>query len=854
MSSDHIGPDDIGPDDLGPDHPIWRRSRRWPFVLLGFAAVLVIALTWAGTYANAAWYASVGYSDVHSTVTLTRAGLFAVTVVTVATAMTVCILIASRRRPTDAGAGSWVERYRAYAEPVRMWIWICLTVIASLALGVSETGRWRDLLLWWQGGSFGIDDPWFHHDVGFYVFTLPWLHDVIDFGLTIGLLALATSVAAHYFYGGITISPTISWTRTAQRQLAALASFTLLFKAGDYWLARYDTVHADGPYAAGLGYVDQHATEPGRQILTYAALICAALLAWQWRRPRWRTPMVAVILLFISSVALTLVWPAILQSSVVRSDPIAHERDNLTDAIAATRAAYGLDHLSTGKLTADSASVATLPILDPGLLQKEIKAGTAASPSTPELDRYVVDGTTRPVLVSMLQRGATGSVVAAYADSSDRAGKARPLTSWAQNDDHQDLASVDNPLYIGPDIVGGLVRTGTTPGVDLVGLNRVAYALANGDLGLLSERGTYALRLDPVQRAARIAPWLQLDRHPYLTVVGGRALWVIDGYTVTGNYPGSSVESWSGMTGDGTPGSSSAYDSVNYVRDAVKVTVDAQDGSVRLYEWDTDPILRAWEGIFPGLVHARSEIPAELLAHLRYPTDLFAAQRFQAQAYATATPESLLASQDTVIPTVGDGTALAAPQRAFVNGVWSVLSPMSASNGHDLAAVLVANSDATSAEYGQLQWLTPSASTPGPATVNAIMRADPHVRTMIASFHTSSTARWGALELVPTSTGPVWASALYGVSSNPNTAPNLAGVVVDVGGSVGVGSTIEAAVSAAHKDGAGRAETAAALIREANDLLAKARDDTLSPTDRDALVQQAQSKLSAAAALLASTK
>jgi hypothetical protein len=854
MSSDHIGPDDLGPEDIGSDHPVWRRSRRWPFVLLGMATLLAIALTWAGTYANAAWFASVGYGDVHATVTLTRAGLFGVTVLSVAATMTGCILIASRRRPTQVGSGSWVERYRAYAEPVRMWIWICLTVIASLALGVNETGRWRDLLLWWQGGSFGVDDPWFHHDVGFYVFTLPWLHDVIDFGLTIGLLALATSIAAHYFYGGITISPSISWTRTAQRQIAALAAFTLLFKAGDYWLARYDTVHAGGPYATGLGYVDQHATEPGRQILTYAALICAALLAWQWRRPRWRTPMVAVVLLFISSVTLTLIWPAILQSSVVRADPIAHERDNLTDSIAATRAAYGLDHLSTGRLAGDATSVATVPILDAGLLQQATKAETAATPSIPELDRYLVDGRVRPVLASMLQRGNLGSFVAAYADSSDRSGKARVVTSWAQNDLHHDLASVDNPLYIGPSAVGGLVRDGTAPGVELQGITRVAYALANGDLGLLSESGSYALRLDPVDRASRIAPWLQMDQHPYLTIVGGRALWVIDGYTVTGNYPGSAVESWSGMTGDGTPGSSSAYDPVNYVRDAVKVTVDAQDGSVRLYEWDADPILHAWEGIFPGLVHARSEIPAELLTHLRYPTDLFSAQRFQAQTYATATPQTLLASQNTLIPSVGDGTALAAPQRTFVNGVWSILSPMSAADGHDLAAVLVANSDATSGSYGQLQWLTPAASTPGPATVNAIMRADPHVRALVSSFRTSSTARWGPLTLVPTSGGPIWAAALYGVSSDPDTPPDLAGVVADIGGSVGVGPTIEQALTAAHKDSATRSQTAAALIREANELLVKSLDDTLSPTDRNAYVQQAQSKLSAAAALLASTK
>lgn len=844
-------------EDIEPEQPTWRRSRRWPFLLLGLAVLLVLALAWAGTYASAAWFDSVGYGDVYSTLTLTKAGLFGGTALLVAVTMATSILIASRHRPAEMIGGSWVERYRAYAEPVRLWIWICITVIAALALGVAETGRWRDLLLWWQGGSFGASDPWYHRDIGFYVFTLPWLHDVINLGLTLGLLALATTVAAHYFYGGITLTPVVSWTRSAQRQVAATAAVTLVFKAGEYWLARYDTVHAGGPYATGLGYVDQHATEPGREILTYAALICAGLLMWQWRRPRWRTPTAAVILLFVSSVTLTLVWPAILQSSVVRADPIAHERDNLTASIAATRTAYGLDHLSVGHVSDATVAAANLPILDPAQVRVEIKADTAAAAavSAPELDRYTVDGKPRAVLVSMVQRSGVGELAAVYADAGDRAGRPRVFTTWAQNEDRHDLAgSVAGPLYVGPDAVGGLVRAGTAPGVALTRISRIAYALANGNLSLLSKQGAYASRLDPLQRAARIAPWLQLDRHPYLTIVGGRALWVIDGYTATGNYPGSSVQSWAGMTGDGTPAASSAYDSVNYVRDAVKVTVDAQDGSVRLYEWSPDPILHAWESIFPGLVHTRSEIPPELVPHLRYPTDLFAAQRFQAQTYAIATPESLLALVNDPIPTVGDGTALANPQRAFVRGVWSVLSPMSAPNGHELASVLVANSDAGSPDYGHLQWLTPSTAAAGPATVNAIMRADPQVRAQIATFATSATARWGPLLLIPTSTGLIWAAPLYAVSTDVTKGPALSGVVVDVRGAVGIGATVEEAVTAASTGGAHRAQTAAALVKDANALLGRSHDESLSAADRNALVLQAQEKLNAAAALLASTK
>lgn len=841
-------------DDIEAVGPMWHRPRRWPFVLLGVAVVLVLALAWAGTYANSVWYDSVGYRDIYSTLVLTKTGLFLGTAAAVAISMTAAIVLSSRTRPPQPASGSWMERYRAYAEPVRSWIWICLTVIASLALGAAETGRWRDLLLWWQGGSFGTEDPWFHHDIGFYVFTLPWWQDVVDLGLTLGLLALATSVASHYFYGGITVSPAVSWTRSAQRQIAAIAAVTLVFKAADYWLSRYDAVHAGGPYATGLAYVDQHATVPGREILTVAALICAGLLGWQLRRPRWRTPAVAVVLLFVSSVTLTLIWPAILQGAVVRANPIAHERDNLVDAIAATGVGYGLDGLTVGPLTAQTAALDGLPLLDPAKVRTEIQNDTASEVSPPELDRYVVDGRPRPVLTSIVQRDGVGSLVAAYADAGDHKGKPRIQTTWAQNGVTHDLAaSVDEPLYLGPSAVGGVAVAGGAPGVALTTAHRFALALANGDVNLLSAHGTFALRLNPLQRAEQVAPWLQLDRHPYLTLVGGRALWVIDGYTVTGNYPGSATASWSGMTGDGSPGSGSAYDSVNYVRDAVKVTVDAQDGSVRLYEWESDPILRAWEGIFPGLVHSRQEIPAELVAHLRYPTDLFAAQRFQAQLYATATPESLLASAGATIPTIGDGTALAPVERAFVGGTWSVLSPMSAANGRDLAAVLVANSDATSPDYGRLQWLVPSRSVAGPATINAIMRADPHVRAAIARLPTSATARWGPLLVSPSGSSLVWVAPLYAVSSDAGKAV-LVDVVVSVGGSVGLAPTLPEALVAAERGGASRAPTAAVLIGEAQALLARSRDLTLSPEEHDVLIGQAQDKLTAATELLRAQK
>ena len=136
----------------------------------------------------------------------------------------------------------------------------------------------------------------------------------------------------------------------------------------------------------------------------------------------------------------------------------------------------------------------------------------------------------------------------------------------------------------------------------------------------------------------KVAPWLTVDSDPYPAVVDGRIQWILDGYTVTDKYPLSQRESLEEMTDDSlqenTGFQTLPTDEINYLRNSVKATVDAYDGTVTLYEWDEeDPILQAWEEVFPDVVQPKEDIPDALTEHLRYPEDLFKAQRFQFQRY-----------------------------------------------------------------------------------------------------------------------------------------------------------------------------------------------------------------------------
>ena len=196
--------------------------------------------------------------------------------------------------------------------------------------------------------------------------------------------------------------------------------------------------------------------------------------------------------------------------------------------------------------------------------------------------------------------------------------------------------------------------------------NKLMYAVKFGDSNfLLSGRVGPDSRVlyyrNPVQRVEKVAPWLTLDSDSYPTIVDGKVLWVVDGYTTTDQYPQAQRESFQTMTTDSQTQPSGVRtlptDQVNYVRNAVKATVDAYTGKVTLYAWDdTDPMLEAWRSAFPNTVLDKDQIPADLLPHLRYPEDMFKVQRYQYARYHVTDAERLLLGHEPVGGARGPGT------------------------------------------------------------------------------------------------------------------------------------------------------------------------------------------------------
>ena len=360
--------------------------------------------------------------------------------------------------------------------------------------------------------------------------------------------------------------------------------------------------------------------------------------------------------------------------------------------------------------------------------------------------------------------------------------------------------------------------------------NQLMYAVKFGDPNfLLSERvngnSEVLYNRTPRERVEKAAPWLTVDSDPYPAVVDGRIEWILDGYTTTDRYPGSERESFREMTDDSLQDATGLRalptDEINYMRNAVKATVDAYDGTVRLYAWDeADPILQAWRNAFPGTVQDKDAIPPELLDHLRYPEDLFKVQRYQfARYHVTDSGDFYQGNNRWEVPEDPDVKGhLQPPYRLFVDqptdtgalrSTFSLTSVFTPYKKHNLAAFVSVDSDAASPTYGQMRVLQlPDTTTPGPGLIANEFASNNDVRDALLKFQSGGAPPlFGNLLTIPVTDGLIYVEPVYAVRAGSTSGyPILQYVLVSYGGEVGIAPTLHGALA----DLLGQAATQAA--------------------------------------------
>jgi uncharacterized membrane protein (UPF0182 family) len=359
--------------------------------------------------------------------------------------------------------------------------------------------------------------------------------------------------------------------------------------------------------------------------------------------------------------------------------------------------------------------------------------------------------------------------------------------------------------------------TGST-GVPIGSLwHKLLYATKFGDTNiLLSSRVHPDSKIlydrSPRQRVQDVAPWLTVDNDALPSVVGGRIVWILDGYTTTDRYPLSEKNSLSEMTSDAlnprTAYATLPSDQINYMRNAVKAVVDAYSGTVTLYAWDTsDPILKAWMQAFPGVVQPRSAIPHALLEHMRYPEDMFKVQREMLARYHILDPKTWYGTNDLweVPQDPAEPSRKQPPYRLTVsptpgaNPVFSLTSVYVPYNRQNLAAFISVGADAANPQtYGKIQILRLPDDTQvsGPSQIANTFNNDPKVADQLLAFKRSgASVEAGNLLTLPVGGGLLYVEPLYTKrEGGAGNYPVLRFVLVSFGNDVGIGDTLEHAL------------------------------------------------------------
>jgi hypothetical protein len=816
--------------------PIPRRF--WGGVALFMLALLVfIAANPIVTFiTDVEWYDALGLRDVY----LTRLGLewglgigsFALAFLYLA----VNVYFALRLR-----SGAALRAVGIRQSPLRgaaAWIGLGTSAVVALILSVGVVGQWQSLALFLHATPTGTTDPVLGQDISFYLLTLPFLHVLGNWALGLDFLTILVIVAIYSWRGdAFDFRPT---PRSLAHFSVLLAAFgiTLAFNA---WIGRYDLLFAHNSSVVwGAAYTDVNARLP---LYTFQAgvgiVIAAALLANAWLRRFW-LPVVAAAAWVVVSVA-GQVYPSVVQGVSVTPNAQSYELPYIQREIAGTRNAYGLagvsvnnfsgdQPLSAKDVQADQATVNNLRLWDYTQLaesyQQQQTIRTYYSFHDIDIDRYTVNGQYEQLEISARELDTSKLSAAAQNWTNDHlqythgygvaaspvnavAGEGLPTYVVGDLPPTGALQITQPAIYFGEvpgiqdyDIAPSSVKEFDYPkgsqdvfanyagthGVPLDATNRALWALRLGDANLLvtqqlTAKSQILYRRNIKDRAAELAPFLTFDGDPYLVVVNGRLYWILDAYTTADSYPYSQAETF-GQDNE-----------INYIRNSVKVVVDAYEGTTDFYVIDPkDPLIRAYQATFPSLFKPISAMPQGLRAHLRVPEDLFT---LQVGIYATyhVTPDAfgakvLFAREDVwAVPTTQSGPQSQATtmQPYYVlfrlpgedNPEFLLIMPYTPLNKSNLVSWLAARSDGS--QYGQyVSYVLPKDKTIfGPQQVANRINANTQISSDFTLFdQAGSSVQQGNLLVVPIGNSFLYFEPIYLRAKQESSLPELKRVIL----------------------------------------------------------------------------
>ena len=859
-------------------------------VFIGFLSLRSLA----GLWTDQMWFSQTGYGSVWTTLLVTKVGLAIVFGLIFFILMWVNLLLTDRFGARDLSfepEDEIVRRFQNVVRPYAGRIYAVIGVFTGLIAGLNATGQWQAYLLFIHSKSFNLNDALFHKDLSFYVFTLPFLSFIVTWTLVSLFVILIITAAFHYLNGGIRatrVTPRVA--PRVKAHLSVIGAGIALMKAAGYIIAKWELVNSTNGYVQGAGYTDVHARMPAMTILFYLSLAAAVILLVNVRSRGWSLPAVAVGLWVFVALVIGVLYPTFLQALKVSPAQATLEAPYIQRDINATRSAYGLDQvafhtfqgattISPKQVVTDAATLANIRLWDPAssiALQTVTKRQSIRSYytfTTLAVDRYVVNGKVTPVLIGARQLNSSSlpspswvNTHLQYTHGEGAAAIAANAVDYTTGNPEFVVSNVPPtstngmPTLSQPDIYFGIGYSGwvvantkqaelnyqidsgpnagqpvethyaAKGGVAVGGIfSRMALALRLGDFNfLISNQITPKSRVlfvrDVTQMARKAAPFLTFDQSPYAVIANGEVNFVLDGYTTTSQYPYSQNDESLNVNEGNIP-----Y-GTNYIRNSVKVVINAYTGSMKYYVNDPkDPIIQAWESAFPKMFLPMSKMPEAVRTHLRYPSDLFSVQAAMLGHYHITDASAFYTASDKweISPTTGAGTPSATLSRTEVtnaagNVVSTSLSPMSpvyqvgslpgqnhqqllesvafvpAGNSgtvQGLTAFLIATSDAN--DYGHLSvYVTPrGTSVTGPVQADSEIQQTSAVSSIITlQDQHGSEVLLGNNLMVPLDQSVLYIRPLY-VTSTSNPLPQLRYVIAVFNQDVAISPTLSGALS-----------------------------------------------------------
>jgi uncharacterized membrane protein (UPF0182 family) len=851
------------PKKVKKSEPDWlqRATRLKPGALRRLAIVVVFLVLFFGLgsaisriVTNFWWYKELGHTEVFWTPIVARVcvGVFFAVVFFVVFygSLYLARKISPRLLPVadtdDGNVFEWATKRRWTGRIV-----LVFSIALAVVLGLSYSGRWEEILLFLNQADFGYADPQFGKDASFFVFTLPVWSMLVNF---VGVCMLFTFLGTAFAYvvdralvlnekNKIRLAPHV------KAHLSAILAIAMVAKAGDYMLQTWELNFSTRGVTFGASYTDVHASLPVLHFLAIVSLVAAAIFLINIRYRGWRLPAIAIAIMFLTWALAGKAYPAIVQQYRVSPNEITVESPYIANNIEATRWAFGLADISkvaleastdltAADVKANSGTLGNVRLWEPrpalstyGQIQ-EIRL--YYSFVDVDVDRYMIDGQYRQVLISareldqtQLQQqsqtwvnkhltythgygfvlspvnvaGGDGLPVLFVSNipptTTTDLKITRPEIYYGELGNSFVVVKTESKEFDYPQGENNVFSTYSGDGGVPIGnrARRLAFAFRFGDMKLffsssLTADSRIMYNRTIQERVGALAPFLTFDKDPYLVLRDdGSLVWIWDAYTKTSRFP-----------------YSQPLDSgINYIRNAVKVVIDAYNGDVTFYQLDKDDaIANTWGKVYKGLFTPGDQMPEDLKRHWRYPEDLFTLQASVLAVYHMTDPQNFYNKEDVweipkeiygseeidvlpyyeVLTLPGESEPEFALVRPFV--------PLSKKN---MAALMVARQDGE--HYGELIVVDfpKDKLTYGPAQMEARISNDPVISSQLTLWsQAGSEVIRGNLLVVPIGQSIMYFEPVY-LQAEQSPIPELTRVIAAYGDNIVMEPTLDEALT-----------------------------------------------------------